>query len=1317
MAFPNGLIIYDLATVLPAASHTALSPFETFREPLIALCVGDGAEYEVISDDGSSDTNSNVALLRRNIDTVAEQLPRALLVQPVIFDTSPALAQLNAPERTIFVPRAQDAHQTSIKSVMCDISARFLAELSTLARSIQVASALPTPAGTTAVGAPPTAKDQRPTSLLRTTSLRADFSQTSSPTLGDDDAALDGLPPLSEVASAPADMTEPHDSRPQSPSTADTSPAPSLSDVRPLPQQRQVSRDSSVDSLSRRDMGEVSRQPSLKRRSMLRGGPSAAEVAELRLKARQTLIIGSLYLQAGRWSDALRELSDGTVQARNAEDHFWHAKGLENLLVTMLMLASSGMDFQIPPICQAGTFKVPQSRNTSGGPPQGVGTVRPSLDTAATLMRLASVLPELCRRILDVHVRGFSAHSEVLSRYAFSESIIRLARLLAYLRKTNGVLSLGILEDVVFGTKTVRGRTSTAAEKGLSKVEIADFVFRAFPAKTIPSPTASTDAVLILSGISAILGDLGLDRKQAIVNKELLAALIPAISQARTSDPLVTGIRLGPSENGAAISGTLLDVDGFMALTGRAYALAQHSELGSQDSSSSADPKREAQQILHEMFLNAQLQGYGSLKIKLDVLKLYCDVSESITNYGQLARYTTAILEVVGPKAAARSSKISGRVRLPREEQIRYMSKIVSTVDRSRSELGYSAEGRYWDSFLVRRIEVQPPFSARRLLARSTKDLNLARRRSSVVGRPGPFLHDPFLKVSSEEDSDVILVEGEEVDFVITMQNLYDFEVILEEVSLFCQGVNVQQKSISAVMPPNKLSKVKLTVMPIGAGKLDVLGCRVKVQGCSQEDFFLFEESWTLKSDVKSKRTGVPGVLDDQIDYSIQSPQTKSISYDVLPAQPMIHKMSTSLPQATVSMLDGERRTIKITVHNGSRTAVDFLHVSFQHNLVISDTSLLSDVEQYELDHQRIFQPILTLLDHHDADIRIEPGSTLSFDIELRTRVGLQNCSIVVDYAHLGVRASDVKQKSYTRQVTLPLTFAISPSVSIKSFDILPDRDSNSEAFQLVLDVHNAWKEPLTVGAQNIADYANERPPFTQHTDKQILQPASTLRITIPMPKLRVNDPSRPIPTLSGSSERQFVVSKPRRASVVEMNDREIFWYREELLGQVKATWVDKSGSRSGELDLRGIMLKPRMVDLLRRENIKLEISLSPLEGDHEQADNAQHVVKVDEMMNLKLHLTNMTQQPLKPYLEIEPKLVLHPADAIEVDVSQCLCWTGQTTQSLAALPPEADAELHFGLAALYAGKYTLEALLNDIDADGTVGRRLGSAVLTFVAA
>ncbi len=44
LAYPDGVIFYDLITHVPPPSHLALSPFDLYREPLAVIALAAGAE-------------------------------------------------------------------------------------------------------------------------------------------------------------------------------------------------------------------------------------------------------------------------------------------------------------------------------------------------------------------------------------------------------------------------------------------------------------------------------------------------------------------------------------------------------------------------------------------------------------------------------------------------------------------------------------------------------------------------------------------------------------------------------------------------------------------------------------------------------------------------------------------------------------------------------------------------------------------------------------------------------------------------------------------------------------------------------------------------------------------------------------------------------------------------------------------------------------------------------------------------------------------------------------------------------------------------
>jgi len=139
-------------------------------------------------------------------------------------------------------------------------------------------------------------------------------------------------------------------------------------------------------------------------------------------------------------------------------------------------------------------------------------------------------------------------------------------------------------------------------------------------------------------------------------------------------------------------------------------------------------------------------------------------------------------------------------------------------------------------------------------------------------------------------------------------------------------------------------------------------------------------------------------------------------------------------------------------------------------------------------------------------------------------------------------------------------------------------------------------------------------------------------------------DINKPIPILT---DRQFVVSKPPEnplePGVSHSHSQEMFWYREPLLQMVNGKWreadssffiiffymilniIKATGTRSGELSLRNQHLTFSMMNALREDFVKLQVSLT--QGDGEQwNDDMKIVVQPHEILSLKLKATNLTR-------------------------------------------------------------------------------------------
>jgi len=149
----------------------------------------------------------------------------------------------------------------------------------------------------------------------------------------------------------------------------------------------------------------------------------------------------------------------------------------------------------------------------------------------------------------------------------------------------------------------------------------------------------------------------------------------------------------------------------------------------------------------------------------------------------------------------------------------------------------------------------------------------------------------------------------------------------------------------------------------------------------------------------------------------------------------------------------------------------------------------------------------------------------------------------------------------------------------------------------------------------------------------------------LPVKKFRLPDDliSQPIPTLS---DRQFVVGKSKLSIEEEHTQRELFWYREELLKIISARWkevirsslnllslltmiVKTNGDRHGNLSLRQQRLTLPMLRALRTDVVRVDLALTAndTDGAPQTLDyrGGKYIASPNTMLYLRVELANTT--------------------------------------------------------------------------------------------
>ncbi|KAJ9200542.1 hypothetical protein DTO164E3_4117 [Paecilomyces variotii] len=1066
LAFPTGMIIYDLSISVPPTSHLELFPFEVFREPLVVIGIADGTELPGPSEISNGapvippqesgtlkpPTPHGLEGLLEELKLVKEHNPRAQVHQLLVFDYHGLDKLVSGPEEVTWVPRPEASKATTIKTVLCDITSLLLGELDEFAKIMQSIPSIESPrASSWGPRRNPELRPRPVDKLLHRVTMPAQLPSTPN-------GAPDGHPASGRSSPASAD----HDS----PTTFDEI-------------TRSIQLANRASSLGKPSSASSSKEHSRDRMSVQ--GLSATDRTKNRIKGRFGVVVGTLFLQAGRWPDALKELVEAASMARASSDYVWHGKALESILLCLLMFGWAGMDFQIPPICYPVADKSSSKASYYTASAPGIDTT--TLGQAGpgnrivSLQNLANLLPDLSNNILNLYNRAANITDEPLPQLVYSETVIRLARLQTAVRIRDGTLDDNALQHVVMNEPLVpvHNPERPVGATLLRKTDISNFLLRALPLSP-GSELPATDSVPILVGIASVLGTLDLPRKKAFILRELLSVMVPSLVQARKIGAAEIGIH--PAAGLSSLSDAAFDINALdmgpgnmestvrtlLASIGETYGVQpsashefeRHRRLSAMSNLEGNTEYDSVAAIVERSFRHVALNGYGDLDLKIDVLKASINFCEALPDFEGVLRFTVELLQTIrGDLMLPEYDRLTPS--LSPEEQIRLLNNIKRTVGAARKLGAPNLEAEYWDDFLIRGVELLELPHFKRPIRRTKKDWNAATA-SSDRSKKDPFLYSPFSKPSSKA-SEPLLIAGEPASFKVTLQNPYEFDVEIESLRLDGEGVPLDAVAQGIWLPPLSIQEVILSGVAHDEGTLNVTGCIVKVQHCRQRKFPIFSKLWKPEPETKFKRTGLSAkkpVCERPFSWSSttsiggkllskKGPETSSCPITVIKKQPTVLVQSVSLSQSAIMVLEGETRSFEVTLQNTSSCPADFVLFTFQDSTTRQLQSALSNrdllpAEIYELELQLLTKhPLRWRRKSADAsDLSIPPGQSATFTVEVFGKPGLQDAIVQIDYCHVGTSSSDLPEVFYTRQMLLPITITVNASIEVARCDILP---------------------------------------------------------------------------------------------------------------------------------------------------------------------------------------------------------------------------------------------------------------------------------------
>ncbi|THY44284.1 hypercellular protein-like protein HypA [Aureobasidium pullulans] len=998
LAFPNGSLLYNFSTSMAPPSHTQLAPFDLFREPMMVLGIADALGYESSPKDE----------LQEVADKLAEQFPKILVSQLLVMDCTAEQQESWSLDSAICVPPSHATKTTTMNTIMCDISAKLLSEMGTYATAVQALPSVQSP------GAAARPSDSRP-HLDRSLSLA---------------------------------------SRPESP--ADPSAVLAPSDTHPS--RGPPTNFDEMGAHTRSDSGKMANRDRMSVQAF--GSTSAQEKAKNKGKARVGIVVGNLYMLAGRWNDAWRELVENTNKARTATDYLWYAKGLESIVVCMLLLIWSGFDFPIPAICNSGPDRssslISSAITRDGVPP--IGQQEPAAAKQAA-SRASRLLPDLVPMIISIYERTNTLAGEPMSPVAYSETVLRMSKLLAFLQNAGGELDSNVLQKIssTSSRSLYQPKVNAGFSGGISKHAIADMALRAYP-----PPSAGVilaDTIAIQSGIVSILSMLGLERKKAVIVKEMITLLVPALVQARKVGAAEMGIHpaaslsaaFGPGIPSAATNDEQVGLGNLLRDLHATYGARDRNHLDLTKGASDAGQENAVDVLINATIAlttqSAGTKSFGSINLKIDILRACIDFCEALPDLPGVVHFSALLLRVVGPQGTMTAHEQNRRVTLVTEEQLRLISNMSRTINAA-NKIGLpDVRALYWDDFLVRDVQWIDDTNNEKLRERHKSDLLF-----DSGNKPGksPFLYNPFVK-ETHKTEDKIVVVGEPAELVITLQNPYGFEVRIDRLSLVTDGPAIEVDEHPITLGPARLQDVVVTARAKDEGQIKILGCSVHVYGCKDQVFPIYQSPWKPDFPSKVKELGLSARDPASATRARSSkgrssnpvlPQPTTVSAVAIQAQPHVVLDKLNLSESALMVLEGQKKTFQITLRNTSaHIAVDFLHISFDDSLTSSiHTALaakeLTKPDMYGLELELSNNPTFSWIRSGGGqNMTIPPGEKATFEITVLGKPGLAAAKVMFDYAHLGKPFAEVEGRAFTRQVAVPIDITVNASIQLHRID------------------------------------------------------------------------------------------------------------------------------------------------------------------------------------------------------------------------------------------------------------------------------------------
>ncbi|AMD22512.1 HHL258Wp [Eremothecium sinecaudum] len=875
------------------------------------------------------------------------------------------------------------------------------------------------------------------------------------------------------------------------------------------------------------------------------GPTNVTDKSQQRSKGRQLKILAHFQLLSGKYMDALTNFSESAAIAHKAHDNLWLGSALEGIGLCIILLSSLSISFNIPSIvntlCSAKSYTIGNSNNSTSQ----VSSVSSFNNANSSSPAQVPVASQATGAVQGTFKSPRSSSSSFHALQLNSNEMVLAFLLKSIHDKVLHYFELSLGQSVEYTPQVVYCQSLlrmvkflTECNKGYMTADpILKPIIQAAYQKNVPNE--SKEGTLFpkveIYQLCSRFFELQLKELDPLTQVRLYMELASIFNDLSLKRKRVFVLKL--------LFTTMLTNLQHFTWSDEFKQLAE--DMLNTYGITDLEPESKVQDASEPRWLILQK----------NVLMLFVDMAHRLDDKSDLIRLSMLIL--------TRYSHI-----LTHAEQEKLLREyLLTSIDES-----MPSNLKYWDPFVLRMVTLlRMGSSADQLIKLESGVQKLALTNNDQVFNP---LNRANSKTSLDHSNTFLVSENAEI--VCTFQNPFKFHLEITSLELCKSDREIMQ------LQPTGISKESPFIVKAGSMK-------------SFSGTVVFHKSTSEAHEITHMEIGAFNLPSSEYPISLSEEllpcevsraKLGSCKLTIIQDQPHLESPVSSLPNNSIMIPDGTKRSFTFVLHNTSLSrAADYLQFSSATNV----EKLMRDNYWLSVSQDQLYDTELRLkflkeecIKFNNLPTKILPNQTVNIEVEVNTSLAgldLEHVDIMVQY---GCREPD-GSVAYAKSLVIPFKISQRRNIELTSLEIISLHDHLPELreaewvqylhnkiaeenlalsdFSLMLvDIRNSWTNKATLEVE----YSDFKVP------QQVVGSYKNRRIIIPIRNIEfsANFQDREIPTIV--TGRQFIHSGLRDDQLRDLRIR--FWCRERILSNLKCHWTIKSDS--GYVNFRSFMPK-----------------------------------------------------------------------------------------------------------------------------------------------